>query len=319
MLSPLSFCSLFGTSSNLLELREQLAGLLCAEAMGPTDTLINSEPKSSVGAASEPTEGHSPVSNEAKLEQKIPAAEVTQPDHQGIEDTGSSSSSSSAAESRPVKPLYHWVLAKLSQPVRRWTVGTARVDIKRPCVSHASSDESIWQAGGTPVMGSRMKLMRDIHLWDKAVGGAPLFRVGFGCQFELEPNNKNSFTFQARARVSKFATLKLLPQPALKLHYSLPLLDTGLVATMQYYCPFVEDLHSPIHPPATLMLRLDNRAGSGVHFSPMGVELDERIVGLNDTTSIRVAAGIGFPRQMPMPEGDSFRCRIHRLGLKTRW
>lgn len=60
---------------------------------------------------------------------------------------------------------------------------------------------------------------------------------------------------QARARLHKFATLKLLPQPALKLHYELPLLDTGLVASLNYYCPFVEDLRSPIHPPASIMLR----------------------------------------------------------------
>mmetsp|Transcript_31971 Transcript_31971/g.80762 ORF Transcript_31971/g.80762 Transcript_31971/m.80762 type:complete len:276 (+) Transcript_31971:206-1033(+) len=225
---------------------------------------------------------------------------------------------SDGAAPREVKPLYQWVFGKLAAPVRRWTVGTARVDIKRPCVAQGQPQDSLWRVEGAPRMGSRMKLMRDVHMWQRDTG-PPLFRIGLGCQFELEPNNASDFSLQARARLHKFATLKLLPQPALKLHYELPLLDTGLVASLNYYCPFVEDLRSPIHPPASIMLRLDNRAGSGLHFSPMGIELDERILALNATTSIRVAAGIGFPRQIPMPEGDKFGWRIHRLGLKTRW
>mmetsp|Transcript_28684 Transcript_28684/g.80758 ORF Transcript_28684/g.80758 Transcript_28684/m.80758 type:complete len:117 (+) Transcript_28684:823-1173(+) len=114
-------------------------------------------------------------------------------------------------------------------------------------------------------------------------------------------------------------TVKLLPYPMLRLHGSVPLLDTGIVATVQYTCPFVEGLRSPFEPPARLMLRLDNVAGSGLHFSPSGVELDEKVVTLGTSTSIRVAAGVNIPRQVPVTDDDRIKFKIHRLGLKTAW
>lgn len=45
------------------------------------------------------------------------------------------------------------------------------------------------------VTGSRMKLMRDVHMWQRDTG-PPLFRIGLGCQFELEPNNASDFSLQ---------------------------------------------------------------------------------------------------------------------------
>jgi len=51
--------------------------------------------------------------------------------------------------------------------------------------------------------------------------------------------------------------------------------------------------------------RLDNKAGSGIHVGPSGVEFDERVLA---------------PRQLPVVEGQQlFNWDIHRLGLKTRW
>ena len=36
---------------------------------------------------------------------------------------------------------------------------------------------------------------------------------------------------------------------------------------------------------------MDNRAGSGLHFSPAGVEVDEKVLTLGTSTRLRVAAG----------------------------
>lgn len=41
----------------------------------------------------------------------------------------------------------------------------------------------------------------------------------------------------------------------IRVHRSIPLLDTGLVATIQYTCPFVDGLYSPFYPPARLLVR----------------------------------------------------------------
>ncbi len=66
--------------------------------------------------------------------------------------------------------------------------------------------------------------------------------------------------------------------------------------------------------------RLDNKAGSGIHVGPSGVEFDERVLALGANAEARCGASVGFPRQLPVVEGQQlFNWDIHRLGLKTRW
>ena len=66
--------------------------------------------------------------------------------------------------------------------------------------------------------------------------------------------------------------------------------------------------------------RLDNQAGSGIHVGPAGVELDERVLALGANAEARFGASVGFPRQLPVMEGQQlFNWDVHRLGLKTRW
>ena len=69
-----------------------------------------------------------------------------------------------------------------------------------------------------------------------------------------------------------------------------------------------------------VMHRLDNQAGSGIHVGPSGVEFDERVLALGANAEARFGASVGFPRQLPVVEGQQlFNWNIHRLGLKTRW
>lgn len=66
--------------------------------------------------------------------------------------------------------------------------------------------------------------------------------------------------------------------------------------------------------------RLDNKAGSGIHIGTSGVEFDERVVALGRNAEARFGATVGFPRQIPVMEGEQLlNWDIHRLGLKTRW
>jgi hypothetical protein len=80
-----------------------------------------------------------------------------------------------------------------------------------------------------------MKLMRDLQLWKRpAYPGYPWLSLGVGCQYEMD---ENRFSPQARVKLSDYMTVKLLPEPMVKVHRSLPLLSTGLVVSMRYECP----------------------------------------------------------------------------------
>lgn len=65
--------------------------------------------------------------------------------------------------------------------------------------------------------------------------------------------------------------------------------------------------------------RLENNVGR-VRLSPTGIDFDERVLPLGKGTSLRAAASVLFPRQIPVPEDQPLLdCRIHRLGLKSVW
>ena len=60
--------------------------------------------------------------------------------------------------------------------------------------------------------------------------------------------------------------------------------------------------------------------GTGVHVTPSGIEFDEQVVTLGPNVSLRGAAGIQFPRQLPVEEGrNPLNLNVSRLGLKSRW
>ena len=84
----------------------------------------------------------------------------------------------------------------------------------------------------------------------------------------------------------------------------------SLKATTHTACSMLVSVHC----------RLDNQAGSGIHVGPSGIEFDERVLALGANAEARFGASVGFPRQLPVVEGQQlFNWDIHRLGLKTRW
>lgn len=59
--------------------------------------------------------------------------------------------------------------------------------------------------------------------------------------------------------------------------------------------------------------RLDNTSGTGIHLSPAGVEFDERVVRLGSGLSLRAAASLRFPRQLPIDRDDNdLGIKVHR-------
>lgn len=61
---------------------------------------------------------------------------------------------------------------------------------------------------------------------------------------------------------------------------------------------------------ASSIFRLEGSSGSGIqgfHFTPSGVEFDEKLLRFSDTLSMRASAGLTFPRNIPIdPENDNF-------------
>ncbi|GIL56524.1 hypothetical protein Vafri_11858 [Volvox africanus] len=66
--------------------------------------------------------------------------------------------------------------------------------------------------------------------------------------------------------------------------------------------------------------RLDNAAGSGVHLTPGGLELDEQVLQFGSAVNLRASASVLFPRQLPLEEGEPpLRLQLHRLSLRSIW
>jgi hypothetical protein len=144
----------------------------------------------------------------------------------------------------------------------------------------------------------------------------PWLSLGIGGSFELD---SVSMIPAMRVRVQDWLTLKILPQPVLKLQKSLRLPNSALSLRLRYEVP-LEAIEDPLRPPARLLVRLDNHVGSGVHLSPSGIDFDQRIVTLGQGTSVRFAGHAAFPRQLPVPEGKQLlNWDVDRLGLKTSW
>ena len=65
--------------------------------------------------------------------------------------------------------------------------------------------------------------------------------------------------------------------------------------------------------------RVDNHMG-GLKVSPGGADFDEQVLQLGDSTTVRGALSVDFPRALPLPQGEKiFGWHARRLGIKTRW
>ncbi|WIA08490.1 hypothetical protein OEZ85_007925 [Tetradesmus obliquus] len=165
--------------------------------------------------------------------------------------------------------------------------------------------------------GARLKVMRCVQL--KAPDSKrPLLDFGLGVGVDLDRQELHGV---ARLKVADLVSLKLLPQPLLKLGGAWPLPGTsGMALRLKYEVPLMH-LGEFWQPPARLMVRLDNDVGTGVHLTPTGVEFDERRLTLGKSTEVRAGATLRFPRTLPIDrdDPDAFKLQVHRLSLKTLW
>mmetsp|Transcript_28684 Transcript_28684/g.80756 ORF Transcript_28684/g.80756 Transcript_28684/m.80756 type:complete len:175 (+) Transcript_28684:232-756(+) len=100
------------------------------------------------------------------------------------------SAPSDSSHHSEVRPMYQWIAAEIFKPIQRWTAGTARVDLRRPCLplDHQPGD-NLWRvASPTTYTGARMKLMRDLQLFHRE-GYAPWVSLGLGCNYEMDSNS----------------------------------------------------------------------------------------------------------------------------------
>ena len=66
--------------------------------------------------------------------------------------------------------------------------------------------------------------------------------------------------------------------------------------------------------------RLEGCSNRLFTLTPMGLELEENTLYLGYGSHLRAAASVGFPRELPLPEGAPiFHPRVHRLGIKAKW
>ncbi|KAK9820629.1 hypothetical protein WJX72_012533 [[Myrmecia] bisecta] len=146
----------------------------------------------------------------------------------------------------------------------------------------------------------------------------PLFDLGVGLNFDMDSTNLSPLV---RLKVQDWLSIQAVPRPLLKLQKRWQLPATRLSMRLVYDCP-LEELDHFWLPPARVMLRIDNLAGTGIHVGPSGIEFDERLVtrAAGRETALRCAASVNFPRKVPVEEGQPLLdWQIERLGLKTRW
>lgn len=167
--------------------------------------------------------------------------------------------------------------------------------------------------------GARFKVMRHMdvgpRLTDSDEPGRRMFDVGLGINFELDSSAMQPV---ARLKFLDAFSLKLVPRPAFKFQRSWDLGVKGLAVRASYEVP-LECVDTFWAPPARLMVRLDNAAGAGIHFTDGGMEFDERVVASKAGTILRASGGIRFPRELPLEQGNLFSLYVRRLGLKTQW
>eukprot|EP00271_Cylindrocystis_brebissonii_P007711 TRINITY_DN21343_c0_g1_i1.p1 TRINITY_DN21343_c0_g1~~TRINITY_DN21343_c0_g1_i1.p1 ORF type:complete len:350 (-),score=40.78 TRINITY_DN21343_c0_g1_i1:1147-2196(-) len=182
-----------------------------------------------------------------------------------------------------------------------------------------------WMPGGNLIegRGARLKLMQIWDFPDKETGYSQLpwgLNLGVGMNFDIDASK-----LEPRLRVrAEYGALHILPRPELEFRgrYNIPI--GALAVDMRCRIPlstFAEpfggekDLNSP---GPRLMVSLFHSEGSGVHLTPGGLEFDERVWRIGQHTGLRVAAMLGFPRQIPFDESDPLKIHVTRLGLKTR-
>lgn len=189
--------------------------------------------------------------------------------------------------------------------------------------------------------GARCKIVRHLDVGPVVSGPDDAFQrrmfdIGVGMSFEMDTSSVHPV---ARIKLMDLCSIKLVPQPVLKLQKTWDLKLHGLALRAVYEVP-VDSIDTPWAPPARVMLRyvlldlvvgidhecthrLDNVGGHGLRFTDSGLEFDRTIHARSKGgvhTLLRAAGGLRFPRQYPVQPGTQLLdVYVRNLGLKTQW
>ncbi|GLI67803.1 hypothetical protein VaNZ11_012091 [Volvox africanus] len=181
-----------------------------------------------------------------------------------------------------------------------------------PAVTAAGNDavaaprpHSSWRRGRGALRGSPLAM---------SFAEKPLLDLGVGINLDVDQQQIQPV---ARIKIKDLVSIKAAPLGLLKISRSIPLGPVAL--KVRYELPLAHVRHF-WEPPARLMVRLDNAAGSGVHLTPGGLELDEQVLQFGRAVNLRASASVLFPRQLPLEEGEPpLRLQLHRLSLRSIW
>ena len=144
----------------------------------------------------------------------------------------------------------------------------------------------------------------------------PVFDIGAGLNFELDTAHLQP---SLRLKYKDFISLKVLPEPAIKLQKRIPLGESGMGIRVRYECP-LDSMAQFWGPPAKLLITIDNTVHSGVRLTQSGVEFDGQKTMADGAVRLRGSGVVRFPRELPMEEGQPLvGVDVKNLGIKTRW
>ncbi|KAG0566750.1 hypothetical protein KC19_7G085100 [Ceratodon purpureus] len=165
--------------------------------------------------------------------------------------------------------------------------------------------------------GARLKLMQIWEFKNSETGEDRLplkVNFGFGANVlmdrgEVEP--------KLRIRTQNLA-LHFFPDPYLELRGKWPLADTNLAVCARYRVP-VSSMKTIWESRSDFRVYLCHRSGRLFHLTPGGLEFEDPKIPFGQFGTMRLAASVDFPRQLPLQDGEPpFRFRIMRLGIKSR-
>lgn len=171
--------------------------------------------------------------------------------------------------------------------------------------------------------GARLKVMRHVSFgpeYELVKYGraftAPSLDVGAGFAFDFDTAELRP---QARLKMRDVASIKLLPQPALRFQKRLQMGTSGFAVRLTYECP-LQNLLRFYAPPAKLMVTVDNAVETGVRLTQSGLEFSANKWLLDGKVRVRAQGALRLPSELPISEDQllvGFEAR--RLGIKARW
>ncbi|GAX82008.1 hypothetical protein CEUSTIGMA_g9436.t1 [Chlamydomonas eustigma] len=200
------------------------------------------------------------------------------------------------------------------QPKRRQGAAT---EVRLDTDQSAEDSRSFFKSSAGVSTGARIKITRNCFFFKDPSGlRRPWIDMGLGLSADMDSQRVLPV---ARLKIGNLLSVKAFPEGIVKFSQTIPLGGTGLSAKILYELPF-RNMQSFWNPPSRLMIRLDNTSGSGIHLSPTGIEVDEKLVRFSDILTVRAAVGLSFPRSLPIDkDDDAFGFKVHRLSLKSLW